>query len=210
MADGDNQTHPNRRTLNAYDSMLDSVASLLGKAKAMTDITDIVGADSTDQLPEDDYGVLPPGEYNLKVAEVDVRENSAQTGHYLKVQAQIVGPAREGAVVFENITLSHSKSPEAEEIGKTQLRNLAEACQVSDVLSKVERLEGGQFSARVTIDQWEGDDGETRESNGLKSFSAPTPSPAGPDDTEPGRSTGGTDDSGGGPSDPFDDDDVPF
>lgn len=154
----------------------------------MTDISGLVGTDSTDDLPEDEtFDPVPEGEYNLRVDDVDVKENNDGNGHYLRVETEVLGPEYDGRKVFENITIDHDNAPDAEEIGRRQLRNLAEATNTDDVLTNVESLIGGQFTARVTIDSWTGDDGEQRESNGLRNFREVVDIPEGPDDVEPGR-----------------------
>lgn len=167
---------------------IDQITTLIAKEQAMTDISGLVGTDSTDDLPEDEtFDPVPEGEYNLRVDDVDVKENNDGNGHYLRVETEVLGPEYDGRKVFENITIDHDNAPDAEEIGRRQLRNLAEATNTDDVLTNVESLIGGQFTARVTIDSWTGDDGEQRESNGLRNFQEVVDIPEGPDDVEPGR-----------------------
>ena len=99
-------------------------------------------------LPENEYGLLKDGNYAAFIEQADVKITSKGDGHYIKLMLQVMGPTNKGAKLFHNINISLPSSPEAERIGRQQLRQLMEAIGLMR-LSDTDELIGKQVLCKV-------------------------------------------------------------
>lgn len=96
---------------------------------------------------------LPPGWYDVTVTEVEGRSNdNGWNGLGLKLDVE--GPTHQGRVVFGNITIRHSGSDKAQQIGREQLGSLMRAGGLKNV-SDSDQLIGIRCRAKLKISKSE-------------------------------------------------------
>lgn len=96
------------------------------------------------------FDPVPPGWYPVMITESSFHQNSAGTGHYLKLRLDIVGPDYNGRVVFHNLNIDNPNEKTVQ-IANGQLSSI---CQAIGVLAfnATEELHGKPFQAKVKID----------------------------------------------------------
>jgi hypothetical protein len=125
---------------------------------------------SLDELPEvfdTSYDPLPPGWYQARVAAVEARPNKANTGQYLAVRYDIIGPTHQGRVIYGNLNISNP-SAKAEQIGRQQLGQLMMAIWLKRI-SDTDELIGGTCEIKLEIRPA---DGQYKASNDVKGWKA--------------------------------------
>jgi hypothetical protein len=125
---------------------------------------------SLDDLPEmieTSYDPLPPGWYQARVAAVEARPNKANTGQYLAVRYDIIGPTHQGRVIYGNLNISNP-SAKAEQIGRQQLGQLMMAIGLERI-SDTDQLIGGTCEIKLEIRPA---DGQYKASNDVKGWKA--------------------------------------
>lgn len=70
-----------------------------------------------------DYSLLKKGEYVVMIEKITTREND-NGWKALNFQLRVVDGERKNAVIFDQITVAHSTSSEAVEIGKSKIKNI--------------------------------------------------------------------------------------
>jgi len=131
-------------------------------------------------LPKSDrnFDPLPPGWYDVRITEGEVKQTKAGTGSYLKLRYDVEGPTCQGRVVFGNLNL-RNPNPEAERIGGQQMGELLRAVGMAR-LEDSDQLIGKTLSVKLSIKESE----QYGNSNEVKAFKAngsaqPTPAAAG-------------------------------
>ena len=83
---------------------------------------------SIDTLPqsENEFSPLPAGWYQVHITGAELRPTKAGTGAYIAVRYDVLGPTRQGRVVFGNLNIRHP-TPQAEESGRQDLGSLMRA-----------------------------------------------------------------------------------
>lgn len=121
---------------------------------------------NANDLPESSGGFdpLPPGDYQARIADADVKKTKDGSGEYIKVRLDIIGPTHAGRVVFANFNI-RNKSPKAEEIGRQQLGGLMRAIGLP-TLTDTDQLVGGNVTVSLKIR----DDEKYGPSNEVKAF----------------------------------------
>jgi hypothetical protein len=104
-----------------------------------------------DDLPSGggSYEALPAGWYTATINGAEVKATKSGTGKYIAVRYDITGPTHQGRVVFGNLNIENA-NPEAEEIGRQQLRALMEAVGLSK-LNDTDQLLGGSLKIKLKI-----------------------------------------------------------
>jgi len=69
--------------------------------------SDFVSDLNPEEEAKSDFETVPSGKYDAVITEVDWRENRAQTGHYLYLVVQIIGPTHAGMKVFDRLNLDN-------------------------------------------------------------------------------------------------------
>jgi hypothetical protein len=113
------------------------------------------------------YDPLPPGWYQARVAAVEARPNKANTGQYLAVRYDIIGPTHQGRVIYGNLNISNP-SAKAEQIGRQQLGQLMMAIGLERI-SDTDQLIGGTCEIKLEIRPA---DGQYKASNDVKAWKA--------------------------------------
>jgi hypothetical protein len=72
------------------------------------------------------YDPIPEGTYSAILSQAELRDNATQTGQYIKLRFDILGPTHAGRIVFANINIRNA-SPKATEIGLAQFGELLRA-----------------------------------------------------------------------------------
>lgn len=120
-------------------------------------------------LPEDnggDFAPLPAGEYNVRIAETEIKTTKSGTGQYIKLRLDVIGPTHEGRVLFSNLNIKND-SQKAEEIGRQQLGTIMRAINLPS-LQDTDQLVGGMLTVKVAIRKSE----EYGDSNDIKAYKA--------------------------------------
>jgi hypothetical protein len=128
---------------------------------------------SLDDLPEmieTSYDPLPPGWYQARVAAVEARPNKANTGQYLAVRYDIIGPTHQGRVIYGNLNISNP-SAKAEQIGRQQLGQLMMAIGLERI-SDTDQLIGGTCEIKLEIRPADGQYKASNDVKGWKAFEA--------------------------------------
>lgn len=102
-----------------------------------------------DELPEQEYSLVPEGSYNADIEKAELRQTKDGTGQYINLQMKILGPTSAGRVVFGTINIQN-KSEKAEEIGLRQLKELRAALGMA-ALRDTDDLVGRQVKVKVKI-----------------------------------------------------------
>lgn len=85
-------------------------------------------------VPEGDnnFEVFPAGWYEMQIIESDVKKTKDETGKYVALSWEILGPSYAGRRVFSNVNIIN-KSQQAQEIGQRQLANVCAATGVGAI-----------------------------------------------------------------------------
>lgn len=138
-----------------------------------------------DELPQDergDFSAIPAGDYAVVIDAAEIKATKTGTGQYIKLKLKVTGPTNAGRVLFSNVNIMN-QSPEAERIGRQELRKIMEATGVLE-LSDSDQLIGGHMMVKVTVKTSE-QYGAENEVKGYRAMSAapssiPQPPPAQP------------------------------
>lgn len=102
-----------------------------------------------DLPPGGNYDPIPAGKYTAKIVEATVGLTKSGTGEYIKVRWDVLGPAHQGRVVFQNLNIRNQSSA-AEEIGRRQLGEIMRAIGLATV-EDTDQLIGGEAEIRVKV-----------------------------------------------------------
>lgn len=103
-----------------------------------------------DQQQDYSYQPVPPGRYRLFVANAELKENKSQTGQIIKIEMNFVDDMYQGRKLFENINFTH-ENVQAENIGRSQFKNLCEAAGLKQIQTGPEQLNGYVVKADVIV-----------------------------------------------------------
>lgn len=81
---------------------------------------------ATDNLPEDDYSLLPKGWYDVQIESAEIAPTKSGSGKILKLKLNVIGGEFGGRVLFDNINIVNANE-KAQEIGRKQLQHLLAA-----------------------------------------------------------------------------------
>lgn len=120
------------------------------------------------EMPKSDrnFDPLPPGWYDVRITEGEVKQTKAGTGSYLKLRYDVEGPTHQGRVVFGNLNL-RNPNPEAERIGAQQMGELLRAVGMAR-LEDSDQLIGKTMSVKLSVKESE----QYGASNEVKAFKA--------------------------------------
>ena len=126
-------------------------------------------------VKENDFDVLPAGEYPAILIESEQKPTKDGTGKRLNLKFQILNGRYQNRTLFDGIN-THNKSEPAQKIGRSQLKALCVAVNVPD--PKVsEELHNKPLVIKVVVGKDQ--NGNPRnEIKGYKARVAPTPQPA--------------------------------
>lgn len=133
--------------------------------------------DLTD-VKEDEFSVLPAGEYLVKVTNAVVKDTKHGDGKYIETELVVTQGEGEGRKLWERFNIQNPNE-KAVEIGKKQLKKLLVSAGANPVLSDVNELCGLTAVANVAVKT----DPQWGDSNEVRFFRAPngatTTAPAG-------------------------------
>ena len=105
---------------------------------------------TTAELPESqEYGVLPAGEYSVKVKSCEPKATKKGDGKYLKLAYEVTGPTHIGRIIFSNLNIQNP-NPKAEEIGRRELGDLLRAINLQS-LEDTDQLIGGNCMVKISV-----------------------------------------------------------
>ena len=138
-----------------------------------------------EELPQDergDFSAIQAGDYAVVIDAAEIKATKTGTGQYIKLKLKVTGPTNAGRVLFSNVNIMN-QSPEAERIGRQELRKIMEATGVLE-LSDSDQLIGGHMIVKVTVKTSE-QYGAENEVKGYRAHSGapssmPSPPPAQP------------------------------
>jgi len=105
--------------------------------------------DSSQVPPTEDYVVLPPGEYPVKIDKASVEPTKAQDGHFLKLEMTVQDGPCKGRKLFDRLNLDNPNQ-QAREIAARSLSSLAVALRIP-VIQDEAQLIGGVCFAQVKV-----------------------------------------------------------
>lgn len=109
-------------------------------------------ADEPVEIPDpnqDPFAPLPKGWYELTIERVEIRENKAKTGRYVKVGCV----TNSNRWVWTNYNIEH-ESKDAQRIGRQEFAQLCVACGFRGIVRDSSALLQRQFSGYLVIDDW--------------------------------------------------------
>lgn len=127
--------------------------------------------DATAVEPQGDYSPVPPGEYKVQIISSEMVENSAKSGHMLKLEIEIVEGDQAGRKLYDRLNLDN---PNAQAVEIAQ-RTLSAICHAVGKLSvsDSEELHMKPMLAVVKVDPGRTVNGkEYGPSNGIKTYKA--------------------------------------
>lgn len=127
--------------------------------------------DATAVEPQGDYTPVPPGEYKVQITSSEMVENSAKTGHMLKLEIEIIEGDQAGRKLYDRLNLDN---PNAQAVEIAQ-RTLSAICHATGKLSvqDSEELHMRPMIAVVKVDPGRTVNGkEYGPSNGIKTYKA--------------------------------------
>jgi hypothetical protein len=131
--------------------------------------------DATQVEPQGDYQPIPPGEYKVHIIASEMVANSAQTGHMLKLEIEILEGDQAGRKLFDRLNLDN---PNAQAVEIAQ-RTLSAICHAVGKLSvqDSEELHSIPMVAVVKVDPPRSANGKDYgPSNSIKTYKAITSS----------------------------------
>lgn len=75
---------------------------------------------------KDDNDIIPVGEYECLVENIDLKPNNAGTGDVIKVTLVVTGDICNGRKIFDNLNFVH-ENPSAQEIGRKLFARMIKA-----------------------------------------------------------------------------------
>ena len=120
-------------------------------------------------LPQDEQqgGVIPAGQYTVKIERAQLKDTKSGTGRYINVMLRVQGPTHANAVVFAMVNISN-QNQEAERIGKAQLRSIMESIGLQTI-TDTDQLIGGVMDVKVAVEK-DTYNGNEQDRNVVKSF----------------------------------------
>lgn len=132
-------------------ALLASTALVCGPARAFADLN----FDATTVAPDTGFEVLPPGWYNFKIDESEMKPTKDGAGSYLKLRFEVLDGQYVGRKVYTNLNLRNS-NVQTVEIAQKQLSAI---CHAVGVLrpGKSEELHGIPLKAKLKVRKGGGD-----------------------------------------------------
>lgn len=92
-------------------------------------MSDFLSSFSADDYAGEGFGVIPNGDYEAILVDIEEKKTKAGTGVYFKATLQLVGGEYDGRMVWENFNVVNPNS-DAERIGRAQFADLCRAVNV--------------------------------------------------------------------------------
>ena len=151
----------------------------------LSEIFDGVPFDPFAVEPQGDFKIVPPGKTPVLIEEAEVKLNKKKTGHYIRLQMNILDGPCKGQKLFDQINIQNP-SAECVEIGLRTLSALARAIGLQTVTDTTQLL-NQVVIAHVKVKE---------EQNSIRTYSAASqasaisaPTPATPENPAVERST---------------------
>jgi hypothetical protein len=127
--------------------------------------------DATQVEPQGDFTPVPPGDYKVQITSSEMVENSAKTGHMLKLEIEIIEGDQAGRKLYDRLNLDNPNQ-QAVEIAQRTLSAICHAVGKLSV-SDSEELHMKPMIAVVKVDPPRSANGkEYGPSNSIKSYKA--------------------------------------
>ena len=124
--------------------------------------------------------LVPPGEYEVRIAGTEYKETSKGNGSYLRIRYKIIDGPMAGRSIFDNLNLWH-KTDQTRLIAQSQLKAIAKAINHPNpnFIRNTEELIGGALKIRVIVN---GDYNDVKSYKGseLQPVAPQAPQPAAP------------------------------
>ena len=96
------------------------------------------------------FAPLPVGEYAVEVNKTEYKQNSAETGHFLRIVFTVVEGEHKGRLLFSNLNLDNPNSDTVDR-AERELATIAKACGVNTVIEDSDILHGKELIVDVII-----------------------------------------------------------
>lgn len=104
-----------------------------------------------DEVPADDFEVLPAGEYTCQIIRSEMKETKAGTGMYLELRVQVLDDPYTGRLVFDRLNLVNPNET-AVKIAQRALGDLCKALGLEESPDDSEELHGQEFIAVLSVE----------------------------------------------------------
>lgn len=101
---------------------------------------------------DDNYELLPPGDYPVRITQGELKFAKNGSGQYLNLRYDVTDGPKKGRVLFDMLNL-WSQNPTAREIAARKLKSIGLAVRVAnpDFISDSDELLDGEMIVRVSI-----------------------------------------------------------
>lgn len=106
---------------------------------------------SNANVEDDSRNPLPNGRYRVQVMNSEMRENSQGTGELIRMIYRVVDGPFMGRTVSAFYNVVHRASPDAERIGRQQLKSVGHACGNAN-FTATEELHGSHIELAISVD----------------------------------------------------------
>lgn len=105
-----------------------------------------------DEVPEDEFTVLPEGEYTAQIIRSEMKETRSGTGMYLELRVQILDDPYTGRLVFDRLNLVNENDT-AVKIAQRTLADICKALGLEESPEDSEELHGQEFTVVLTVEE---------------------------------------------------------
>lgn len=98
------------------------------------------------------FDPLPPGKYSVVISDSQMKVTKAGTGEYLELTMLVLDAQYAGRKLWERLNVKNA-SKVAEEIARSQLNAIKEACGLYGKLQDTEQLHDTPFEVQLEIDR---------------------------------------------------------
>ena len=123
------------------------------------------------EVPQDEFHVLPEGEYMAEIIKSEITPNKANTGQILKLTWSVKSGQRAGVQIWQNLNIVNANA-QAQGIAERELANICEAARI-DPLHDSEQLHHIPLLIGVKIRPAQNGYKPQNEIKGVRPMSAP-------------------------------------
>jgi Protein of unknown function (DUF669) len=116
------------------------------------------------------FDLVTPGKYTAEIEDAKVVVTKNGNGQMVKLRWKITEGDFEGRVLFQQIIIQHSTSPDAQKIGRQKFKDIASACDIKDKITDLEVLKFKPCTIDVGIEKGEGEYGDQNRVRYVKPF----------------------------------------
>ncbi len=102
-------------------------------------------------VPEDEYAIIPEGEYTAQIVRSEMKETKSGNGMYLELRVQILDEPYTGRLVFDRLNLVNPNDT-AVKIAQRTLADICKALDLEESPDDSEELHGQELKVVVAVE----------------------------------------------------------